>query len=246
MAWETRKAGNKYDAVLDPDWYESPTWCVTSALARLPIGGHILEPGCGSGVICKEILRLLPGSNIHAIDLLDHPDTYSLADRGVDFLEESENDSELAGLYDYSIMNPPFTLATEFIKRALRLTSKSVYMFQRTNFLEADRYEELFSWAPCEFVYVFCKRVQCFKRGQIDFENGGQIAFAWFVFNHGFVGEPKVRWITDRPTMKYDTRVGVAEALAKCSPIKVANLMKEPSMPLPFSAPVSVSMAAAG
>ena len=50
-----------------------------------------------------------------------------------------------------------------------------------------------------KYVYVFSKRVSTWRNGQEFDENGKRWAstmcFAWFVWEHGYQGEPIIRWI---------------------------------------------------
>lgn len=54
---------------------------------------------------------------------------------------------------------------------------------------------------PLEYVYVFKSRQQPLRNGdEIDPATGKKwasstMAFAWFVWNKGYSGEPKIRWL---------------------------------------------------
>ena len=49
---------------------------------------------------------------------------------------------------------------------------------------------------PPKYIYVFSGRIKYAINGDFDsINNGGALAFAWFVWEKGFKGEPKVRWL---------------------------------------------------
>jgi len=65
---------------------------------------------------------------------------------------------------DWTITNPPFRLAAQFIERALGLSRVGVAMIVRSAFLEGqDRYQSLFSIHPPAFVLQFSERCGMFK-----------------------------------------------------------------------------------
>ena len=72
-------------------------------------------------------------------------------------------------------------------------------MFLKLTFLEGEaRYKEIFSQLPPEVVYVFSKRIMCAKNGEFDKmkEGGGSaVAYAWFVWEKGYIGKTLLKWI---------------------------------------------------
>ena len=64
----------------------------------------------------------------------------------------------------FTITNPPFRLAEQFIARALARSSIGVAMIVRSSFLEGqDRYKTLFSQEPPTHVLQFTERVGMFR-----------------------------------------------------------------------------------
>ena len=97
------------------------------------------------------------------------------------------------------ITNPPYSMAKEFIERALELVEdgRKVAMLLKLTFLESKKRRELFEKYPPKYIYVSSSRLQCAKNG--DFETykngtGTAIAYGWFVWEKGYKGEPVVRW----------------------------------------------------
>lgn len=68
--------------------------------------------------------------------------------------------AEFVPTTDFTITNPPFKLAEQFIARALDASRIGVAMFVRTSFIEgAARYESLFAKTPPTHVLQFTERV---------------------------------------------------------------------------------------
>lgn len=68
-------------------------------------------------------------------------------------------------------------------------------MFLRVQFLEGQERRKLFDVLPPKFVYVNSKRQTCYINGNDSEKMSGATCFCWFVWQKGFVGEPKIRWI---------------------------------------------------
>jgi hypothetical protein len=96
------------------------------------------------------------------------------------------------------ISNPPFDIIDRWIPRALRLTSGKVAIFGRLALLEGVDRGKLFQSTPLSRIWVFSGRVPCPPGEQappIDawprsILKGAFIAYAWFVWRHGHVGDP--------------------------------------------------------
>jgi hypothetical protein len=98
------------------------------------------------------------------------------------------------GLVDWTITNPPFRLAEQFIERASATSSFGFAMIVRAAFLEGQgRYERLFSKNPPAYVLQFTERVVMHK-GRLAPEGSTATAYAWLVWLKG--AEPtQLRWI---------------------------------------------------
>lgn len=94
---------------------------------------------------------------------------------------------------DWTITNPPFRLAEQFIERALATSRMGVAMLVRAAFLESvGRYERLFSQTPPSYVLQFTERVVMHK-GRLAPEGSTATAYAWLVW----MNDPntRLRWI---------------------------------------------------
>lgn len=98
------------------------------------------------------------------------------------------------------ITNPPYKYAKEFCEHALEIVEEgySVAMFLKLQFLEGKARKEFFAKYPPKHIYVSSSRLLCAKNGEFEKmkEGGGSaVAYAWFVWEKGYVGEPTIRWI---------------------------------------------------
>lgn len=149
--------------------------------------GHMVRP-------LKEYFRSVVSSDVHDYGFRDDgcmvadylwPDTFQLT--------------------DWTITNPPFKLAEQFITRALELSEIGVAMIVRAAFLEGmGRYERLFSKYPPAFVLQFAERVVMHK-GRLAPEGSTATAYAWLVWIHGNT-DTRLRWIP--PCRKHLERPG--------------------------------------
>lgn len=173
----TRLAGAGNPNREKDDFYATPDWAIDAILNRVDFVGEIWEPACGDGAICRR-LEHHGYSNIYSSDLVDR----GYGNAHFDFMNSRRETDNI-------ITNPPFKLGTKFTLHALNLTRRKVVMFNKLSFLEGkERRDRLFSLNMLECCYVFGERVG-FNGG------GGMLAFAWFVFNKDYNGEPKLRWI---------------------------------------------------
>jgi len=161
------------------DFYPTPEPATRALLAKEVFGPRIWEPACGDGAI-SEVLKQAD-YRVLSTDLVDRG--YG---KVADFLSTSKTVESI-------VTNPPYALAEEFVKKALQSTTYKVAMFLRLSFLESQRRYDLFQRTPLEAVYIFSRRLSLHRNG-IDSGNSGVVAYAWFVWRHGYRGEPRLRW----------------------------------------------------
>ena len=94
------------------------------------------------------------------------------------------------------ITNPPYKYASEFVEHALDISMDSVKvaMFLKIQFLESKKRRELFKKYPPKKIYVFTNRMNCGKNGVFGKESSA-VCYAWFIWEKGYAGLPKVDWI---------------------------------------------------
>lgn len=168
------------------DYYATDPIAIELLLEQMQFSRNIWEPACGDGSLSKVMLS--HGYEVYSTDLYDHG--YGVID--VDFLENTEPfDGDI-------ITNPPYKYATEFVRKALDTIDDGHYvaMFMKLSFLETKKRRELFGTDPPKYVYVSSSRIACARNG--DFSSGrgesSAVAYAWFIWEKGFHGEPIIRW----------------------------------------------------
>ncbi len=83
---------------------------------------------------------------------------------------------------DWIISNPPFKLAEEFCRIAIRRANIGVAMLVRTTFLEGvGRHRDLFSVTPPTYVLQFTERVPM-HRGRLEEKGSTATAYCWLVW----------------------------------------------------------------
>lgn len=169
------------------DYYATDPVAVEYLLQEETFSDIIWECACGGGHIAAVLER--NGYEVYTSDVVDrgYPDTEI-----VDFLKVDgiHNNKDI-------VTNPPYKYAKEFVEKALNIsgTGTKIAMFLKLTFLEGKARRELFEKYPPSRIYVFSSRMKCAKNG--DFENtpSSAVAYAWFVWEKGFEGDPVIKWI---------------------------------------------------
>ena len=170
------------------DYYATHPDSTKALLEKEEIIYPALEPACGAGHISK----LLEHNLTNSFDLVDRG--YGVG--GVDFLKEN-----FTGNYNTIITNPPFKYFQEFAEKALKISNKKVIMFGKLQALEGKKRATFMENSPLKTVYVFKSRQQPLRNGSEIDEltgkkmNSSTMAFAWFVWEKGYNGEPIIKWI---------------------------------------------------
>ena len=149
----------------------------------------IIEPCAGAGHITDVLTDYYPGIKIDQYDL--NPQRGDI--QQADFLL-----SEF-GRYDTVLTNPPFKIAQQIITRSLEISDQYVMMFLKLQFLEGVKRKEWHQAAPLKYIYVYSYRASPWRNGE-EKDPGGKrwastMAFAWYVYEKGYTGEPVIRWI---------------------------------------------------
>ena len=183
--------GNPSRGRASQDYYATHEDSTKALLEVEALISPIWEPACGEGHISKVILKSITNdSSLYSSDLIDRG--YG----GVwDFLEKEDYS------YNTIITNPPFALFQEFVEHALKLSKDKVIMFGKLQALEGKKRATFMQNSPLKTVYVFKSRQQPLRNGSEIDEftgkkmNSSTMAFAWFVWEKGYVGKPSIEWI---------------------------------------------------
>lgn len=54
---------------------------------------------------------------------------------------------------------------------------------------------ELFEKYPPKKIYVFSQRVICAKNGDFKSITSSAVAYAWFIWEKGYKGDPIIKWL---------------------------------------------------
>lgn len=185
-ASRVRMLGHDVGGRQKDDFYPTPRRGIEALLDAETFSGPIWEPACGDGAI-SEVLKAR-GYIVQSTDLVDRG--YGVP--GIDFLMEFSPQAPNI------ITNPPFKLAVPFVRKSLELTTGKVAMLLKIAFLEGIERADLFRASPLARVHVFSRRLAFVPGGSTDartLDGGGMMAFAWFVWEHGYTGRPTLGWI---------------------------------------------------
>ena len=180
--------GNPLRGRVENDYYATHPDSTKALLNVEEIIYPALEPACGEGHISK----LLDEINTISEDLIDRG--YGIG--GIDFLN-----TEYIPDINTVITNPPFALFQEFVEKALMVANKKVIMFGKLQALEGQKRATFMQNSPLKTVYVFKSRQQPLRNGNEIDEltgkkmNSSTMAFAWYVWEIGYEGEPIIKWI---------------------------------------------------
>lgn len=161
------------------DLYETPPAATRALLKAETLPHKLWEPAAGRGAIV-DVLRAA-GHEVIGSDLVDYgiPTNFS----GRDFLMELKAPDGCEAI----VTNPPFKLATEFVRHALVLAPRA-YFLLRLAYLEGSTRSAVLE-GPLSRVYVFRNRLPRMHRdGWTGKQAGSSIAFAWYVFERDRVG----------------------------------------------------------
>lgn len=164
------------------DFYPTPRAVSLALLQVEQFPGVIWEPACGDGAISRVLEQ--HGHAVISTDLVDR----GYGQGGVDFLLDHVTRA------NHVVTNPPYTLAQPFVEHALQRTDGKVAMLLKLVFLEGERRRRLFETTPLARVWVFSSRLRLPREGGV-YKSRGMIAFAWFVWQHGYRGAPTIGWL---------------------------------------------------
>lgn len=176
------------------DYYATEPKAIELLLDEEVFSPYIWECACGEGHL-SSVLEC-KGYKVKSSDIIDRG--YK-GTEVIDFLTTTKEDVSADFPRDI-ITNPPYKYAKEFVEHALDISmdGTKVAMFLKLQFLEGKARRELFKKYPPKVVYVASGRLLCAKNGDFDrmrAGGGSAIAHAWFVWEKGYMGDTKIRWI---------------------------------------------------
>jgi len=169
------------------DFYATEPKAMELLLQEEIFSNVIWECACGKGHLSKVLEQ--NGFEVISTDLIyrGYGDP-----KPMNFLEESFEDFE-----GDIITNPPYKYALEFVQKALNSIQpgRKVAMFLKLQFLEGKARKKFFMENPPKVVYVSSSRLTCAKNGEFEKYQNSAVAYAWFIWEKGFAGDPIIKWI---------------------------------------------------
>ncbi len=188
------------------DLYETPDVAVEALLRVEPnIPKLVWEPACGRGRIVRVLGRHL--HKVIASDIVDYGQPLVLDFLGPDGSEVDDIKT------DCILTNPPFRFAQQFVETALQ-RAPLVIMLLRLAFLESQRRTHILENAGLCRVHVFRKRLPMMHRdGWEGRKANSGMAFAWFVWQRGYIGAPSLHRISWESPPSPDVVVNPADEI---------------------------------
>lgn len=176
------------------DDFPTPPWA-TRALCQWIWSKRLRQEGNPlRGLTCREPAANRGHMVAPLLEFFDSVEASDVHDYGQGFPVSDYLFPGPLGVVDWTITNPPFRLAEQFIERAAATSSCGFAMIVRAAFLEGQgRYERLFSKNPPSFVLQFTERVVMHK-GRLAPEGSTATAYAWLVWIDGEF-PTKLEWI---------------------------------------------------
>lgn len=160
--------------------FETPEWSARAILRKEIMTHRVFDPCCGAGVLSKVAEDF--GYKVASYDIHDWGYQGTIVD---DFLKLSG--ISFGGDEFTVFMNPPFSLATQFVEKSFELGARKVVMFQRFAFWESKGRREFWEKYPPNRIYICSDRADCWRHDIPKEERGSSspTAHAWFVFEPG-------------------------------------------------------------
>lgn len=151
----------------------------------IKLNTNIWECACGQGHLSKVLEK--HNYNVLSTDLIDR----GFGNAGIDFLKAP------SGWNGDIITNPPYKYAQEFVEKSLEVLNVGRYsiMLLKVQFLEGKGRYKMFKKHPPKFVYVNSTRQTCYINGDMSKKLSSASCYCWFIWQKGFYGETRIRWI---------------------------------------------------
>lgn len=140
--------------------YETPRWAADAILRVEILTERVIDPCVGTGVLCEA----LASHGGYACDGQDVHDWGSKhLDRVQDWLAEDPLPRHLRDREFSVFMNPPFSLAEEFVEQALKLGARKVVCFQRMSWWESEGRKDFWDNTPPNRIYICGSRATSWR-----------------------------------------------------------------------------------
>lgn len=176
-----------YQRSVDHEAFQTPRWATEAVLDVEVCTTDIIDPCIGLAAMAEVAIER--GYRVHGHDIHDWLGKHSVGDvvngrdgfnryrlasyRIGNFLETSEPpfDDQFTVL-----MNPPFSLAADFVSHSLKLGARKVICFQRQAWRESDARRAWWEENPPSRVWVCGARATCWRFDLLDCHHEGGTA----------------------------------------------------------------------
>lgn len=172
------------------DDFPTPPWATRALVHRLIDRGPIWhlaarEPAANRGHMVRPLQEWF--GTVEASDIFDYGAGFPQAD----YLFGPDPEP-----VDWTITNPPFRLAEQFIERMHRTSRQGCAVIVRSAFLEGvGRFERLFQFLPPSHILQFSERVVMHK-GKLSPNGSTATAYCWIIWDKRLVAaETRFDWI---------------------------------------------------
>jgi hypothetical protein len=174
------------------EFYETDLWTARAILKKEILTRVVIDPCCGNGVLGDAAFEA--GYEVIYSDIEDWGHEYTVVS---DFLNPSDYiKRSVPG--NTIFVNPPFSLATEFIEQGFALGARKIVAFQRFSFWESAERMEFWAKFNPNRTYACGDRATCWRNdlprdeagNRFDPETGKKLGgssttHAFFVFEPG-------------------------------------------------------------
>lgn len=173
------------------DYYATDPKAVELLLELEQFAPVIWEPACGEGHISKVLQA--HGYEVISTDLIYR----GFGDpEPLDFLTET-----LEGFEGDIITNPPYSMGLEFVQKALESVRPGgkasgpvgKWLCSEGSVFGGTEAGAILQEYPPRTVYISRSRLACYKNGDMS-KTDSAIAYAWYVWEKGFTGDPVIKW----------------------------------------------------
>lgn len=178
--------------------YETPRWPIEAVLDVEVTTHRVVDPCAGTGIIVEVCENR--GLDVLGIDIIDWEDrltTKVMRNCAGTFLIQdflslvAGFDGDLVAETTV-IMNPPFSLACEFVDKAQELGARKIICFQRQAWRESATRREWWEKNPPARVWVCGARATCWRfdllSEDLSKRGGSTTSMAWYVWERGHKG----------------------------------------------------------
>ena len=175
--------------------YQTSPWVGPAILRVELLTGLVIDPCCGTGQLSLDARAA--GYDVLSYDI--HDWGFEQQNATMSWLDDAAIEQQLyldcfaRNLQgrDFSVfMNPPFSLATEFVDQALFLGARKVVCFQRGAWRESDERRAWWAKNPPSRKWLCGDRAPCrrFDLSWDDVKSGFSHAMAFYVWERGHPG----------------------------------------------------------